>query len=56
MEEDIIRGILGGVSSDGKWSSKIREVEDRFQQEVGFNGVKPCLASRESVPGEVLLS
>ena len=40
LEEDSARGVLGGVSCNGKRSGKVWEVEDRFGHKEGFEGVK----------------
>ena len=55
LEEDGTRGVFEGVSCDGEGGGKVWEVENWFQQEEGFEGVKGGLAGRRPVPREVFL-
>jgi len=55
LKEDSSRCMLGGVSGDGKRCGEVREMENWFQQEKGFESVERSLASRGPVPLEVFL-
>jgi len=55
LEEDGAGRELGGVGSDGEGGREIREVEDGFRQEKGFEGVEGFLAGGGPVPLEIFL-
>jgi len=56
LEEDSTGCMFGGISGNGKGCREVREVENWFRQEKGFERVKGSLASGSPVPLEVFLS
>ena len=55
LKEDSTGGVLGSISHDCEGGSEVREVEDRFRQEKGFEDVERGLTSGGPVPREVFL-
>ena len=55
LEENPSRRRFRGVGGDGERCGEVREMEDWFQQEEGFEGVEGFLAGGGPVPLEVFL-